>query len=250
LITLGIVHARGGSKRLPKKNIRLLNNIPLVGYICRAAIQAKMLDVVIISSDHKATISIAKEFGVDAPFVRPDAISRNCPSELVTQHAVQFMREKFDMQIDLAVTLQPTTPFCLPSDIDSVIQVVKGNPSFSSAFSTSVIQERPEWMFSLSQNLIARPFLGVVPSGRKGISQELPKLYYPNGGVYVTRVNALFSENSIITQDSGIHIMPQENSVDIDELIDFQFAEFLLREKIVQLPHMEETGTLTSRAKR
>jgi len=238
--TIGIIHARGGSKRVPLKNIRKLNGIPLIGYLITAALNSKLLDKLIVSSDHEDIIRVSREFGAEVPFVRPESISSDCPSELVTQHAVSYMEKKFERKVDIAVTFQPTTPFCLPEDIDSVIQILMNNERLGSVFSASPISERPEWMFKSDDGCNAVPIGDTVFSGDVGVSQNLEKIYYPNGGIYATLRKNLFNENAIICQNTGIHVMPFERSVDIDEMIDFHYAEFLLSNQIVQLPHLEK----------
>lgn len=110
---LGVIHARGGSKRIPLKNIKILNGKPLIAYIISAALKAKTIDRLIVSTDHPDIIRISKEYGAEVPFIRPKDISEDVPSELVTQHAVNFIEQEEGRQIEIAVTFQPTTPFLL-----------------------------------------------------------------------------------------------------------------------------------------
>jgi len=225
---LGIVHARGGSKRIPLKNIKELNGKPLIAYIITAGLKAKKLDRLIVSTDHPEIARIAKEYGAEVPFVRPPEISEDVATELVTQHAVKYLEEKESYSVDIAVTLQPTTPFCLPDDIDGCVKLLI-NSDADSVISACEIQERPEWMFYIDQNSYAKSFLDKELKGEIGISQTLPKLYIPNGGIYATRRDVLFEQNTIFGRKIKLWIMPAERSVDIDEPINLIFAEFVAK---------------------
>ncbi len=221
-----VIHARGGSKRIPLKNIKLLGGKPLVAYIIQAALKAKLVNRVIVSTDHPEIIKIAKEYGAEVPFVRPAALAEDVASEMVTQHAVSHLEKEERYPVDIAVTLQPTTPFCLPEDVDGCISELISHDA-DTVFSASPVHERPEWMYYLDEAGLAHNFLGKKIEGDLGISQTLPKLYAPNGGIYATKRNVLFDQNIIIGANSRLWVMSRERSVDIDEPLDFLFAEFL-----------------------
>lgn len=226
---VGVIHARGGSTRIPLKNIKPLNGIPLIAYIIRAALAATQLDRVIVSTDHEEIRKIALQYGAEVPFMRPKEISSDCPSELVTRHAISFVEEQQGHEVEIAVSMQPTTPFTRGTDIDACIAMLRQNPQWDSVFAGSIVHERPEWMFRVDEHGAASLFLGEVLKGETGVVQSLPKLAMPNGGVYATRRQALFQDNLIISPRTGLHIMPLERSVDIDEPIDFEFAEFMAK---------------------
>lgn len=229
--TIAVIHARGGSKRIPLKNIKLLNGVPLIAYMVRAAQKASSIERVILSSDHPEIIRIAKENGAEVPFVRPAPLAEDVASELVTKHAVDFLKEQEGYDTDIVVTMQPTTPFCLPEDINGAVEMLKSAPvdELDSVFSAYPVHERPEWMFRIDDKGYAGNFLNMVIQGDTGISQCLPKLYCPNGGIYATRTSVLYGQNLLIGKKSKIWFMPRERSVDIDDPIDFEFAEFLAR---------------------
>lgn len=227
---LGVIHARGGSKRIPLKNIKLLNGKPLVAYIITAALKSKMIDRLIVSTDHPEIIRIAKEYGAEVPFIRPKDISEDVPSELVTQHALKFIEAEEGHEIGVIVTFQPTTPFCQPEHIDACVnKLIERN--MDSVFSVKEIRERPEWMFLLNEKDEAETFMGHLIQGETGVTQSLQKLYIPNGGIYATKREVLMEQNLIIGRKTGIVVMSPEHSVDIDEPIDFVFAEFLAKER-------------------
>lgn len=224
--TVAVIHARGGSKRIPLKNIKPLGGNPLVTYMIEAAIKAKTVDRVIVSTDHPEIIRISEEYGAEVPFVRPEDISEDVPSELVTQHAVKFLEKNENYTVDVAVTIQPTTPFCLPEDIDGCVNMLIGSDA-DSAITVGEVHERPEWMFYNDEDSYAKLFLSKELKGEIGVSQTLQKLYMPNGAAYATRRDVLFEQDSIFGKKVKLWIMPRERSIDIDEPIDFEFAEFM-----------------------
>lgn len=226
---IGVIHARGGSKRIPLKNIKPLNGRPLISYMIRAALDSRYLQRIIVSTDHPDIKRISLDYGAEVPFDRPTEISTDCPSELVTLHAVNFVEQQQGERIEIVVTMQPTTPFCLGKDIDACIELLLGNPKWNSVFSAKVIHERPEWIFLVDKNKGGKLFAGELIQGNRGVMQSLPDMVIPNGAVYATRRDELFNKNVIISSCTGIHIMPPERSVDIDEPLDLEFAEFLAK---------------------
>jgi CMP-N-acetylneuraminic acid synthetase len=224
---IGVIHARGGSKRIPLKNIAPLNGRPLVSYMIKAALGSKYLRRVIVSTDHPKIKEISLGCGAEVPFVRPPKLAEDCPSEWVTRHAVKFVENEESVKVDIAVSMQPTTPFCLSSDIDACIDILLSNEDMGSAFTVKIVRERPEWMFLLKDRCRAELFTGGELKGDRGIFQCLPKLVIPNGAVYATRRKALFEEGVLISKKTGVHIMSDERSIDIDEPIDLELAEFM-----------------------
>jgi len=224
---IAVIHARGGSKRIPLKNIKPLDGKPLISYAIKAAKKSRYLRRVIVSTDHPEISRISLDYGAEVPFVRPLRLSEDCPSEWVSQHAVEFVEAEEGKKVDFVVTMQPTTPFCLSSDVDACIDIMLSNDEFNTVLSAKIIHDRPEWMFTVGDNNRAELFMEGEFKGDRGICQALPKLVMPNGGIYVTRRDTLFNEGVLISKKTGVHIMPLERSVDIDEPLDLMFAEFL-----------------------
>ena len=227
---LGVIHARGGSKRIPLKNMKLLAGRPLIAYLVEAAMESRLLDRLIVSTDHPEIARIAREYGAEVPFVRPAELAEDVASELVTQHAVRFV-EAEGYAVQIALTMQPTTPFCSAEDIDACIQKML-ETDLDTVFTGCEVHERPEWMYRRDQSSEGRviPFTGRLVQGDAGISQKLPKLYIPNGAVWATRRAVLMEQGLITGPKAGIVVMSRERSVDIDEPIDFIVAEAIAAE--------------------
>jgi len=228
---IGVIHARGGSKRIPLKNIRPLGGKPLVAYMIQAALGSKHLRRIIVSTDHPEIKRISLECGAEVPFDRPAHLAEDCPSEWVTQHTVEFVEKEESKKVDIVVTMQPTTPFCLGLDIDACIDILLTDRSLGSVFTAKTVHERPEWMFKIKDDYKATLLIEGELKGERGIFQSLEKIVVPNGAAYATRRETLFDEGVIISKNSGVHIMPDKRSIDIDEEIDLLFAEFVLTKK-------------------
>ncbi len=224
---IGVIHARGGSKRIPLKNIKLLAGRPLISYIVEAAVESRLLDRVIVSTDHPEIARIAREYGAEVPFKRPADLAEDVPSELVTQHAVRFV-EAEGYPVRIVLTMQPTTPFCTADDIDTCI-VKMLQTDLDTVFTACEVHERPEWMYRLEEGC-AVPFSGKLVQGDAGVSQKLPRLYIPNGAVWATRRSVLMDQGLITGPKSGLVVMSREQSVDIDEPVDFLAAEAIANE--------------------
>jgi len=230
---VAVIHARGGSVRVPKKNIRLLGNVPLIAWTIKAAINS-VCNRVIVSTDSHEIAKIATANGAEVPFLRPKEISFDVPSELVTQHAIRFHEKELGKLIKIAVTIQPTTPFLTSEDINKSIQIMNSNLEFDSVFTAGPVVQRPEWMFSV-ENESGKAFKLSSQKilGERGVSQNLPELWHPNGGAYITLRKTLFNQNALIGEKPGIHKMDLLSSVDIDEEIDFLIAERILKYKSI-----------------
>lgn len=224
---VGVIPARGGSTRIPMKNVKPLLGVPLIGYMIRAAAESRVLDRFLVSTDHPEIKRVSLAFGAEVPFDRPADISWDCPSEWVAKHAVEFMEKEAGRRADLVVFMQPTTPFCLPEDIAACVDMLRARPDWDSVFSAMKVHQRPEWMFAVAGDGTGSIFLSGEIKGDRGIVQSLPELAMPNGAVYVTRRAALMERDLIICPSTGVHLMPPERCVDIDEPLDFAYAEFL-----------------------
>jgi CMP-N-acetylneuraminic acid synthetase len=211
---------------VPLKNLKLLGGKPLIAWVVEAARRATRLSRVIVSTDHDEIARLAVEYGAEVPFRRPADLAEDVASELVTQHAVRML-EAHGPRIDIPVTIQPTTPFLQPEHIDACIAQV-AEMGADSAFTVAAVRQRPEWMLRVDADGRAEPYIGRWWVGDEGVSQSLPRLFSPNGGAYATRRDVLMERNTIIGPVSRVVEMALEQSVDIDEAIDFVLAEAIL----------------------
>lgn len=222
---LCIIPARGGSKRLPGKNIKLLNGIPLVGYAIRAAKGSQYIDKVIVSTDDEKIARIAREQGAEVPFMRSaELASDTAPTLPVLQHAVTFFEEKGE-RFDLIVLIQPTVPGVESRDVDATIEKII-SAGVQSCITVCPIVDPPEWMYRMGAEGRLQKYID-APAAR---AQDVEKLYRVNGAVYVTVRDTLMKENKIVDNNNcaGV-IMPRERSTDIDTELDFAVAELAMK---------------------
>lgn len=223
-----VIPARGGSKGVPGKNIKLLNGKPLIAYAIEAARKSKYVDRVIVSTDYEEIAKVAKKYKAEVPFLRPAELATDtAPTLPVLQHVIKYLEEKESFFPDIHVLIQPTSPFVLSADVDAAIeQLVKTRTN--SCVSICEISERPEWMYKL-EGVKIKKFLKNPPKGTR--RQDLPKVYRLNGAVYATKRDTIMKSGKITDSDnSSAIIMPRERSYDIDEPLDLKIADFLMKQ--------------------
>jgi len=223
---LAIIPARCGSKGLPGKNIRGLHGKPMIAYTIEAALESKYIENVIVSTDCKEIEDVAKKFGAKSHFLRPKELALDNSKAIDNYiYTVDRLNNDFDYSIDNFVVLQPTSPFRKASDIDSAIEIFK-EKSADSVVSYTKEQHPIEWHKHLTEegkfeNIFDERLLN---------RQEYKPSYFPNGAIYVFNYE-LIKHNLYYSDNSYAYIMPRHRSMDIDTLEDFQYAEFLMRQK-------------------
>ena len=225
---LALIPARGGSKGLPRKNIKPLLGKPLIGWTIEQANNSKYIDKVIVSTDDEEIAKISKEYDAEVPFLRPKELARDdSPTIDTITHAINWFEEMGEF-FNIIVLLQPTSPLRTTSDIDKAIELFLNNKKALSLVSVKENEHPPFWSFKIENNLI-KPLFGDEYFKKR--RQELPKSYMPNGAIYISYVDVLKEYNSFYTPKTIAYIMPSERSIDIDNEFDFLLVEFVLRNK-------------------
>ena len=223
---LAIIPARGGSKGIPRKNIKLLVGKPLIAWTIEAAKKSKYIDRLILSSEDEEIIKIAKEWGCEVPFIRPKELATDeTPGIEPVIHAINTLNKKYDY----VCLLQPTSPLRKVGDVDSCIEKCVSANAFSSV-SVTEVDKHPYWMYKLSTNSTLKPLFP-----KKSLltrRQELPSIYMPNGAIYFANIDHLTKTKSFFTEGTIAYIMKSINSLDIDSPLDFELcASFLSKRK-------------------
>ena len=227
---LGIITARGGSKSLPRKNVLPLGGKPLIAWTIEAALLAKRLDRVILTTDDDEIAGIAREYGCDVPFKRPAELAQDTshhPEVLI--HAARYLADELNDSYDTVLCLQPTVPFRRAEHIDEAVdQFLRAG--VESLISLKLQDYPPWWMFTLHNDRI-RPAFEYKP----GVNvfnlerQEFPRVYRPNGAIYLTRTDSLCANGRIVNPDDcAYYLMDEIDSVDIDTVADFAMAEAMM----------------------
>ncbi len=224
--TLGIVPARAGSKRVPGKNIRLLGGVPLVARALQACVGARRLSRIVVSSDDDRVLEIARGFNEVEPLRRPAALATDTALAIeYVRHALEFFRTEKHEIFDAVVIVQPSSPFTRAADIDATIELLEQETGADSCVTVMEVDhaQHPAKLKRLSGNQLLP--LYEDEAGRMA-AHELPRVYVRNCAVYATRVRTI-EAGSILGNDSRAVVMPRERSLDINDELDFAFAEFL-----------------------
>ncbi|MTK11385.1 MAG: acylneuraminate cytidylyltransferase family protein [Clostridiaceae bacterium] len=224
---LAIIPARGGSKGLPRKNIKNLNGKPLIAYTIEAAKKSKYIDRIIVSTEDEEIEQVSKNFGAEVPYLRPQEMAQDTSSVVDSIiHMINWLKGKEDYKPDYICLLQCTSPLRNYEDIDGAIEkLFKTN--MDGVVSVCEVEVNPYWTNVFEGNRL-KYFL---EQGKSIIRrQDLPKIYRLNGAIYVIRTDVFLREKTFETDDMTGYIMLNKNSVDIDTLIDFKFAELLLKD--------------------
>lgn len=223
-----IIPARGGSKGLPGKNIKEIAGKPLIAWTIEAALKSRYISDVIVTTDSEEIADISKSYGAWVPFLRPPELAADNSSAIdVYLHAVENLNSNFDKNFNDFVVLQPTSPLRRAEHIDDAVQLFWEH-SADSVISLVEANHPPFWYKRIDeQNKIVSLFDDAKYSRNR---QELPKSYLPNGAILVLKYGLLSKSKSYYSENTYPYIMKQEDSVDIDNLIDFKFCEMLLSE--------------------
>ena len=220
---IAIVPARGGSKGLPGKNIRPLMGKPLLAYTIEEALRSQFIDEVIISTDDLKISEVATCYGASCPFMRPPELAGDNSLAIDTYlYTVDRLEKEYGCNINDIVVLQPTSPLRVAEDIDGAISLFREKKADSVVTFTK--EAHPvSWHKLIDSDQRIHSLFEEKLQNR----QDVRETYYPNGSVYVFRMD-LLRQHKYYSKKSFAYIMPFERSVDIDSLNDFLYAEFLM----------------------
>lgn len=225
---LAIIPARGGSKGLPRKNVLPLLGEPLIAYTIKEAKKSKYITRIIVTTDDDEIAGISLKYGAEVPFRRPKELAGdNTSTNDVIEHVLNVIVKEEEKLPDIICLLQCTSPLRTVSDIDSTIEkMLKTNSD--SAVAVCEVESNPYWT-----NIFEGERLEYFLEEGKNITrrQDLPKIYEINGAVYVARTESFKKYKTLETPNMTGYVMEKEKSIDIDTLIDFKMAEFILINK-------------------
>jgi len=222
--------ARGGSKGVKNKNIKELNGKPLIAYTIEQAKASGLFEHIVISTDSDDIASIAEEYGAELFFKRSEEMASDTAGKLdVIKDAFKRSEEYYNRTFDYLIDLDATAPLRSVEDIiNSFKQFIENKndnlitamPSRRSPY-FNLVEEDKNGKVYLSKNLAA----AVVRR------QDAPKSYDMNASIYIWKRDVVLNENSIFLEKTGLYVMPEERSIDIDTELDYKFVEFLMKEK-------------------
>jgi N-acylneuraminate cytidylyltransferase/CMP-N,N'-diacetyllegionaminic acid synthase len=228
---LGLITARGGSKGIPGKNITLLGDKPLIAWTIESALNASVIDKLVVSTDSKQIADVSKDWGAEVPFVRPLELSGdNSPHIDVLIHAVMWLRENADYFPDYVMLLQPTSPFRTTDDIEKSARL-----AFESDADCIIsVQESLSHPYTMTQITDNNMFSGFLMSAHQRDEyqnrQTRPQFYSLNGAIYLIKVDVLLETNTIYPDFTMTYMMPEERSLDIDTAWDLNIANLVMEQ--------------------
>ena len=220
---IAIIPARGGSKGIPGKNIKVLAGKPLIAHIIETALKVRELDRVIVSTEDKEIAEIAKKYGAEVPFIRPEELAGDeMPTLPVLQHAIKYLEERENYKPDIVLLLYSTSPLLKHERVSEAIRMLKDR-DFDSVL--SVVEDRGHYFIERVDS-----YERLYPKVLKN-RQYVKPLLKENGAIYMCKRSLLMEENIMVGGKIGFLKMQKEESIDIDELIDFEIAELLMERR-------------------
>jgi N-acylneuraminate cytidylyltransferase len=226
--TLALIPARGGSKSIPRKNIRPLGGHPLIAYSIAAGLAAELVDRVVVSTDDEEIASVARSYGAETPFLRPPALARDETPDLpVFIHALEWFAEHEGYRPAIVIQLRPTSPFRRTWHIDEAVRRLLDHPGADAVRTVCIPFQNPYKMWRISEDGSLQPLLetDIGPEPYNLPRQALPPVYWQTGYVDATRAETIREKRSM----TGDRILPlvidPADWVDIDSPDDWVRAE-------------------------
>lgn len=223
---IAIIPARSGSKSLEDKNVKLLNNKPLIQYSIDAAKKSNLFDEIMVSTDSEEYARIALECGANVPFLRTKELSNDIVSSWDVVKEVIAKYKELNQEFDTIALLQPTSPLRTSEDIINGYKVFE-EKNANCVVAVCEMDHSPLWSNTLPKNHSFENF--IKPEVVKMPRQSLPTYYRINGALYIVKTNHLMVVNEIYSNGSYATLMKKENSIDIDDMLDFLIAEQILK---------------------
>lgn len=223
--------ARGGSKGVKNKNIKEINGKPLIAYTIEQAKASKLFEHIVISTDSDDIAKVAKKFGAEVFFKRSVEMASDAAGKLdVIKDAFVRSEEYYNTKFDYLIDLDATSPLRSVEDIiNSFSQFKKDN---NDNLITAMPSRRSPYFNLVEQDENGKVYLSKKLDNGIVRRQDAPKSYDMNASIYIWKRDIILKENSIFLDKTGLYIMPEERSIDIDNELDFKLVEFLIKESV------------------
>ncbi|MDI9569358.1 MAG: acylneuraminate cytidylyltransferase family protein [Pseudomonadota bacterium] len=224
---VAVITARGGSKAIPGKNIRLFAGKPLIAWTMEVAQACPALDRIIVSTDDEKIASVARQWGIEVPFMRPAELSKDdSPHIHVVAHALRWM-EAAGYFPDYLMLLQPTSPFRTTEDIKRAIMIAEDHNA-TAVVSVQQAEHHPYLCKRMLDNGQLTDFVSADIGYLR--RQDLPQAYALNGAIYLNKRESLLKDQTFIPEGTFAYVMPQERSMDVDTPWDWHIGELLMKD--------------------
>lgn len=230
---IAVIPARGGSKRLPGKNLMMIADKPLIGWTIEAAISSGVFGRVVVSTDSWEIAVTAAQFGAEVPFMRPDELAKDdTPSIDVLIHAAGELTAGAENRWTHLACLQPTSPLRTAENIREAVQLLE-EKNADAVISVCRSEHSPLWSNTLPESLSLDGF--IAENIQKTPSQQLPAYYRLNGALYLCRISKMIEERTLFLKSGAYaYVMNRKDSIDIDDQVDFDLAAIYLNQRSSQ----------------
>lgn len=227
---LALIPARGGSKGIPRKNIRLVGNKPLIAWTIEAARESELVSRTLVSTEDQEIADIAQQYGAEVPCYRPENLAEDTSDTLdAVLYTLDFLEQKEGYTPDYVVLLQPTSPLRRSEDIDAAIRFTIERHADSVV---SICEAKPHPLLSKTLTLNGSLMDYIPGASDYSRRQDFPAVYSLNGALYINRISSLRKDRKFILPDTYGFIMPEEWSLDIDAPFDLFIADLILTHSI------------------
>ena len=227
---LGAIFARGGSKGVPKKNIRLLDGKPLIAYAIETARAVGLIDEVIVSTDNAEIAAIARRFGAQVPFMRPAALAADDSPELLSwRHAIIEYAKEAGRRVDVLAVVPATSPLRATEDVERCVQ--KLMETMADVVITVTPAHRNPYFNMVAVDKQGRPQLAAGGLQKIHRRQEAPEVFDMTTVAYAARADYILRHDDLLAGHAQAVVVPKERALDIDDEIDFELAEFFIRRR-------------------
>lgn len=228
---IAIIPARGGSKALPRKNIRLLAGKPLIAWTIEQAKKSKNIDKMIVSTDDEEIAEISKQYGAEVPFMRPKELATdNSPTIDAIMHALDWFESRGNY-FDILVLLEPTSPLRKDGDIDNAIKLFLDNlGNADSLISLGEVQLENPYIMKKIEDGYVKPLL--YTNSQHHQRQQLPKAYFPYGVIYLSKTITLKKYKTVYQEKTIPYFIERWQNYEIDDIYDFIAIEAILKHRM------------------
>jgi N-acylneuraminate cytidylyltransferase len=235
---LAVIPARGGSKSVPRKNLRSLSGKPLIAWIIGEAKKSKLVTRAIVSTDDPEIAAVAKACGAEVPFLRPAELAQDLSTDVeFLLHALDWLKREENYEPEIVLRLPPTAPLCTAARIDEGIRKLLDTPEADAVRPVVEASKHPYKMWKISADgRWLEPFLASEITGFAAPydlpRQLFPKVYMQTGAMDVIRLSTLRDLKSTSGKKLAYFFMEAEEAINIDQEIDFAMAEFFMQQRL------------------
>lgn len=227
---VAVIPARGGSKGLPRKNIRLLAGKPLIAHAIDAARQSKRVGRVLVTTDSQEIADVALKYGAEVPFIRPAELAEDStPPDPVLKHALDFLLQNEGIKPEIIVWLEPPCPIRSGAEIDKAVHTLEDDPQADSLRSVCEPFQNPYKSWVMDGNYLKPLMASDNQALHTGPRQRTPKVYWQNGALFLLRYDTIMNKGNFFGDKILPFVMPSHRFIDIDKEEDLAFAEWYLK---------------------